>query len=128
MLAVQKCGSGRMKKYENYGQDLKRHFCKAYKEMFNDGIGTLFHYLRLNPRKWLILSLRKKARPAKMDETAGPNEIYITAGLKGENNSLRIKSLAEKLRRMGPRRCGRGALSEDKLSLYMAAFKAYGKV
>lgn len=46
-----------VKGHGNYGQGLKRHFCKACGRTFNDKTGTMFHYSRLSLREWFMLML-----------------------------------------------------------------------
>jgi transposase-like protein len=48
--------------------------------------------------KKLMLSLRK-TQPTKMSGVVEVDEVYVTAGLKGRNNSQRIKRLGRKPRR-----------------------------
>lgn len=54
-VCCHRCGSWRVKGHGNYGQDLKRDFCKACGRTFNDKTGTMFHYSRLSLREWFML-------------------------------------------------------------------------
>lgn len=54
-----------------------------------------------------------------MDRVAETNKIYLTAGLKGRKNSMRIK-LGRKPKRRSLKMHGRGAWSEDKFHKLLA--------
>ena len=69
--------------------------------------------------KRLMLNLRMEAQPAKMDVAVESDEIYVTTGLKGRNNSERIKRLGRKPRRRGLKRRGRGAWNQDKPPIFV---------
>jgi len=69
--------------------------------------------------KRLMLSLRGEKQPVKMGGAVECDEVYVTAGLKGRNNSLRIKRLGRKSRRRGLRRRGRGAWNQDKPPIFI---------
>lgn len=68
--------------------------------------------------KKLMLSLRA-IQPKGMDGVVESDEVYVTAGLKGRNNSHRIKRLGRKPRRRGLRRRGRGTWSQDKPPIFI---------
>jgi transposase len=68
--------------------------------------------------KRLMLSLRGP-QPVRMDGAVESDEVYVTAGLKGRNNSHRIKRLGRRPRRRGLRRRGRGTWSEDKPAVFV---------
>lgn len=142
-----------VKGHGNYGDGLKRHFCKACGRTFNDKTGTLFHYSRLSLREWftlmllfmglhnsalglswllewgympvfralkrLMLHVREGVKPVEMDGAVESDEIYVTAGLKGRNNSDRIRRLGRKPRRRGLRRRGRGTWNQDKPPVFI---------
>lgn len=74
--------------------------------------------------KRLILSLKKGSKPVKMDRAGRSDEIYVTAGLKGGNNSHRIKRLGRRPRRRGLKRCGRGTWSQDKPAVFILVERA----
>ena len=148
-----RCGSGRVKGHGNYGQGLKRHFCKACGKTFNDKTGTRLHYSRLSLREWfmlmllflglhnsglglswfmdrsymtvfravkgLMLTLRREAQPVRMGGAVESDEVYVTAGLKGRNNSHRIQRLGRRPRRRGLRRRGRGTWDQDKPAVFV---------
>ncbi len=61
--------------------------------------------------KRLLLSLRERAQSVRMNVAVESDEVYVTAGLKGGNNSHRIKRLGRKPRRRGLKRRGRGVWS-----------------
>ena len=42
-----------------------------------------------------------EAKPVRMDGAVECNEVYVTAGLKGRNNSSRIERLGRRPRRRG---------------------------
>jgi len=68
--------------------------------------------------KKLMLSLRK-TQHMRMGGAVESDEVYVTAGLKGRNNSERIRRIGRKPRRRGLRRRGRGAWGEDKPAVFI---------
>jgi len=69
--------------------------------------------------KGLMLSLKEETQPVKMDGAVESDEVYVTAGLKGRNNSRRIKGLGRRPRRRGLRRRGRGTWDQDKPAVFV---------
>jgi len=76
--------------------------------------------------KKLMLNLRK-TQPTKMSGVVEADEVYVTAGLKGRNNSQRIKKLGRKPRRRGLKRRGRGTWSEDKPAIFILVERGGGE-
>jgi transposase len=76
--------------------------------------------------KKLMLNLRK-TQPTKMSGVVEADEVYVTAGLKGRNNSQRIKRLGRKPRRRGLKRRGRGTWSEDKPAVFILVERGGGE-
>ena len=60
------------------------------------------------------LMLNLKAGRVEMEGAVEVDELYVNAGLKGRNNSIRIKHLGREPRRRAFRRRGRGSWSYDK--------------
>ena len=54
-----------------------------------------------------------------MDGAVEVDEVYVTAGLKGRNNSPRIRRLGRKPRHRGLKRRGRGTWSQDKPPIFV---------
>ncbi len=76
--------------------------------------------------KRLMLRLRA-LQPVGMDGSVESDEIYVTAGLKGRNNSHRIKRLGRKPRRRGLKRRGRGAWGRDKPAVFILVERGGGE-
>jgi len=55
------------------------------------------------------------------------DEVYVTAGLKGRNNSRRIKRLGRRLRRRGLRRRGRGTWDQNKPAMFILLERGGGE-
>jgi transposase-like protein len=66
--------------------------------------------------KKLMLSLRK-TQHMRMGGAVESDEVYVTAGLKGRNNSERIRRIGRKPRRRGLKR--RGSWGEDKPAVFI---------
>jgi hypothetical protein len=58
-------------------------------------------------------------QPVKMGEDVECDELYVTAGLKGRNNNMRIKRLGREPRCRGLKRRGRGTWGEDKPPIFI---------
>lgn len=69
--------------------------------------------------KKLVLCIGVELQPVKMSGAVECDELYITAGLKGRNNSQRIKRLGRKPRCRGLKRRGRGTWDEDKPPIFI---------
>ncbi|MGC8947937.1 MAG: transposase [Thermoprotei archaeon] len=69
--------------------------------------------------KKLMINLRKETQPVKMSGAVKSDEVYVTAGLKGRNNSERIKRLGRKPRRRGLKKRGRGTWNQDKPVIFI---------
>jgi transposase-like protein len=63
--------------------------------------------------------LKLKARNVELKGAIEVDELYINAGLKGRNNSIRIKHLDRKPRHRAFRKRGRGLWSYDKPAIFI---------
>ena len=76
--------------------------------------------------KKLMLRLRVP-QPMGMEGPVESDEVYVTAGFKGRNNSLRIKRLGRGPRRRGLKRRGRGTWSQDKPAVFILVERGGGE-
>jgi transposase-like protein len=76
--------------------------------------------------KKLMLILRRDKHMG-MRGAVESDEVYVTAGLKGRNNSERIRRIGGKPRRRGLKRRGRGAWGEDKPAVFILVGRGGGE-
>ena len=69
--------------------------------------------------KRIMHKLRCGAKPVRVGGAVECDEVYVTAGLKGRNNSHRIERLGRKPRCRGLKRRGRGTWSQDKPPIFI---------
>jgi len=137
-----KCVSRGIKGY-GYGYCLKRYFCGSCRGTFNDEAGTIFHYSRLSLGEWFMLlllrlhnsslrlswlldrspmtvrALRRLMLKLKVEfRGVDVDELYVN-GLKGGNNSIRVKHLGRGPRHRAFRRRGRGSWIYDKPAVFI---------
>jgi len=151
-----KCGSRSIKGHGGYRCGLKRYFCRSCRGRFNDKTGTILHYSRLSLREWFMLlflglhnsslglswlldrspmtvfralrklMLRLKDGRVEFRGAVEVDELYVN-GLKGRNNSIRIKHLGREPRRRAFRRRGRGSWIYDKPAVFILVGRGGGE-
>jgi len=77
--------------------------------------------------KKLILHIGEEMQPVKMSGDVECDELYVTAGLKGRNNSTCIKRLGREPRCRGLKRRGRGTWGEDKPPIFILVERGGGE-
>ncbi|MHA1209689.1 MAG: hypothetical protein ACTSSA_10560 [Candidatus Freyarchaeota archaeon] len=70
------------------------------------------------PKK-LILHMGEGVQPVEMSGDVECDELYVTTGLKGRDNSMALKGLGREPRCRELKRRGRGTWSEDKPPIFI---------
>jgi transposase-like protein len=83
---------------------------------------TVFRALRR-----LTLRIGGELQPVRMSGAVECDELYVTAGLKGRNNSQRIKRSGREPRCRGLKRRGRGTWDEDKPPIFILVERGGGE-